>query len=177
MNNDEICETCDETEFCHCEYCIICNENINPDVEVCRHLFWYEKFGLWVGTGTGSESEWLYKELQDAFNKFISDHPQIAEDLIWTIENNKMGFDAIHYSGSIFGADRVECYLNNNWYGHIFTENYEDMTEEEWEKYALFTAWLIGLDENTKDENKLTIEWIRNAFFARYSHENIIQNA
>lgn len=76
-----------------------------------------------------------------------------------------MGFDAIHLSGSIFGYDSVDCYLDGKSYGDLFTHleyGSDRRSDEEILEMEYGIYWLIGLDnEKTKKANKLTLQWIK----------------
>lgn len=145
-------------------WCNVCQDNLTEDdARGHRHLF-KGKHGEWLGVGGTDNEKHDYEEIKLSLFAILR-ATGIAAPLAKTIRAGKMGFDAIHLSGTIFGYDFVDCYLNGKSYGDLFTHfDYggDQRSDEEILEMEYGIYWLIGLDnEKTKKANKLTLQWIK----------------
>jgi len=148
-------------------YCGVCDTYITEDDAYYhhRHLCMNPDSGEWLGTGSEyAGAEDVYKE---SFNLIFSKIEGFAEALKNTIINHKMGFNSIHFGGSILGTDSIDCYLfgvddKSISYGNDLLGLIEDDENNETENLLSYAIWwMIGLDnEKTEEENQLTIKWI-----------------
>lgn len=128
-----------------------------------RHLFMNDVCE-WVGVGGPDMTDYYLEDFKRSFF-YVLDKTGIAEPLATTIKKGKMGFDTIHFSGSIFGYTSVWCWLysNDSDIGNSFGDKFTDnLTDEENEVMAYGVWWLIGLDGNkTAEANQTTLRWIQ----------------
>lgn len=163
---DGICSDCEENYV----YCTVCQEHLDDDYAYYKHRhLWQNECGEWIGPGGPNMTDYYREEIRQSFFAVLK-KTGIAEALARTIRNGRMGFAAIHLSGSIFGYDSVWCGLDGepsrdtlSGYalfvcGDRFTEN---LTDEQEEAMGYGVHWLIGLDnDKTPEANALTLLWI-----------------
>lgn len=145
-------------------WCTVCRDHLSEDdARVHRHLFQGDHYE-WLGVGGTENEKHDYDKIKLSLFAVLR-ATGIAIPLSKTIRAGKMGFDAIHLSGSIFGYDSVDCYLDGESYGDLFTHveySGDRRSDEEIQKMEYGIYWLIGLDnEKTKKANKWTLKWIK----------------
>ncbi len=184
-----LCEECEsEGDY---TYCTVCRCHMPWDeANTHRHLF--ESEGEeWIGTG-GCEMNAEYEEeiRVSLFDLLTQMGPVFATDLVRTIEQQHMGYDALHLvTWLVLGPQMLFYYLDGeesapfSSYGEQIMRVYERELEEasalvqEWTwrtreprprmDYGLW--WLFGLDNTlTPEANSLTLAWI-----TRWQHERV----
>ncbi len=177
---DGLCARC-ESDYV---WCNVCQELIDDETAMYRHrhLYWDDALGDWRGIGTDM-SERNYQEVCESVS-FLCDliGGTFVTNLTYTIQAMQMGFDSIHFSGSMLGYSSVDISLHtppphkHRW-GSLWFFYITNGVIDQWNEYcdrddleeALTPAiqWLIGLDnEKTEAQNQRTLGWL-NAWLLR----------
>lgn len=158
---DGLCEDCEQEMV----YCSVCDEHLDEDEACFRHRHVFYDDGLWLGTG-GEDTEDRLPQIKASFLALLK-KTGMAIPLRDTIRRNEMGFETIHFHGSMLGSPGLWCYLRADDSKH--GRDYGDalparMTSEEEESLAYGVQWLIGLDnDKTPAANEMTLAWIDEA--------------
>lgn len=165
---DGFCEECEKDYT----YCTICKKMIHEDDAMRHRHMWLTDGGLWIGVGGPNMNERHQEKIKESLFALLT-LTGIAEALDLTIQRNQMGYEAIHFQGSIFGYDSVWCALLDPkrpdkrfrsgydilFCGDRFTPHPVD--PDQVEEITPAVLWLIGLDNRrTKPANQLTRDWI-----------------
>lgn len=169
-----LCENC-ESDYVWCE---VCQQMIDEDTASYRHrhLYWDSEIGDWRGIGTYMD-ERDYQTVRDSLS-FLCDliGGTFVTNLAYTIQTMQMGFDSIHFSGSMLGYSSLNLSLHvppphtNRWSSLWFysitdseIRRWNEQCERDDLEEALTPAiqWLIGLDnDKTEKDNHRTLEWL-----------------
>lgn len=140
---DDICEDC----LCdYYVYCSVCEEYHATD-SVCGHLYWCGVYGEWLGVGGEATPEYI-DVIKESFMVLLS-KTGIVEALRDAITTWQTETDPLY---------GLPCYIDT-----VYNSSYkfdDDFTEEQEEAMSNGEAWLMGLDGDTSEANKQTLEWI-----------------
>lgn len=135
-------------------FCGVCGCFCIDDSEsYCRHLFWSPVSSMVMGCGAcegcGADAH------KDSFFKVLG-KTHLAREIADAIRSGNYSHQ---YSGTMFGYDTYDLYLNGVNYGRRFTE---DLTDELMEVMTDGVGWLDTLQPGvTKDAEKVMLDWIK----------------
>ena len=171
------CESCESDAELF--WCTICQQHMHYDY-MCRHIYYVADFEI---QGSGSWSFWWYKKdryhdkyLKPSFFELLDFMGlKFALDLRLTVSKNKVGFDFLHSSGSLFGAtsiwmvtEDVYAMPNKHSFAHCYEHGekmfeFNDYCEENDDGNGHLSDcywWLVSLDKQKTEANKVTVDWV-----------------